>query len=256
MTTADQPAGAPSRLAANRASKRAPGKWRSWETTEGAIRAPHRSMMRAMGLSDRDIDLPFVGVASTHNEVTPCNIGIAPLAEAIKAGVRDGDGTPFMFSTITVSDAISMGTEGMKGSLVSREIIADSIETVIFAERFDGLVAVAGCDKSQPGAMMAIARLNVPSVYVYGGSILPGNWRGKDIQIQDMFEAVGQHQAGAQAELGEMRLCRVLLPQIPAAITRRKHGSKTHVDPLSRVTKRDIGIRRRRTSDAEHQEDE
>ncbi len=196
MTTADQPAGAPSQLAANRAAKRAPGKWRSWETTEGAIRAPHRSMMRAMGLSDRDIDLPFVGVASTHNEVTPCNIGIAPLAEAIKSGVRDGDGTPFMFSTITVSDAISMGTEGMKGSLVSREIIADSIETVVFAERFDGLVAVAGCDKSQPGAMMAIARLNVPSVYVYGGSILPGNWRGKDIQIQDMFEAVGQHQAG------------------------------------------------------------
>ena len=196
MTTADRPAGNPGNVASNRAAKRAPGKWRSWETTEGAIRAPHRSMMRAMGLSDKDIDQPFIGVASTHNEVTPCNIGIAPLAEAIKSGVRDGDGTPFMFSTITVSDAISMGTEGMKGSLVSREIIADSIETVVFAERFDGLVAVAGCDKSQPGAMMAIARLNVPSVYVYGGSILPGNWRGKDIQIQDMFEAVGQHQAG------------------------------------------------------------
>ena len=119
MTTADQPAGATSRVAANRAAKRAPGKWRSWETTEGAIRAPHRSMMRAMGLSDRDIDQPFVGVASTHNEVTPCNIGIAPLVEQVKAGVSAADGTPFMFGVITVSDAISMGTEGMKGSLVS-----------------------------------------------------------------------------------------------------------------------------------------
>jgi dihydroxy-acid dehydratase len=196
MTTADQPAGATSNVAANRAAKRAPGKWRSWETTEGAIRAPHRSMMRAMGLSDKDIDQPFVGVASTHNEVTPCNIGIAPLAEAVKAGVSAAEGTAFMFGTITVSDAISMGTEGMKGSLVSREIIADSIETVCFAERFDGLVAVAACDKSQPGAMMAMARLNIPSVYVYGGSILPGSWRGEDIQIQSMFEAVGQHQAG------------------------------------------------------------
>ncbi|MCH7907415.1 MAG: dihydroxy-acid dehydratase, partial [Chloroflexi bacterium] len=196
MTTADQPAGATSRVAANRAAKRAPGKWRSWETTEGAIRAPHRSMMRAMGLSDRDIDQPFVGVASTHNEVTPCNIGIAPLVEQVKAGVSAADGTPFMFGVITVSDAISMGTEGMKGSLVSREIIADSIETVCFAERFDGLVAVAACDKSQPGAMMAMARLNIPSVYVYGGSILPGSWRGEDIQIQTMFEAVGRHQSG------------------------------------------------------------
>ena len=192
-TTTEQTA---EKLAARRAEKRAPGKWRSWETTEGVVRAPHRSMMRAMGLDDEDINAPFVGVASTHNEVTPCNAGIKPLVEQIKTGVRAAAGTPFEFGTITVSDAISMGTEGMKGSLVSREIIADSIETVCFAERYDGLVAVAGCDKSLPGAMMAIARLDIPSVFVYGGSILPGSWRGETLQIQNVFEAVGRRQAG------------------------------------------------------------
>lgn len=176
---------------------RAPGKWRSWETTEGVIRAPHRSMMRAMGMTDADIDAPFVGVASTHNEVTPCNAGIKPLVDEIKNGVRASGGSPFEFGTITVSDAISMGTEGMRGSLISREIIADSIETVCFAERYDGLVAAAGCDKSLPGAMMAMARLDIPSVFVYGGSILPGHWKGEDIQIQTVFEAVGKRQAGS-----------------------------------------------------------
>ncbi len=177
-------------------SQRQAGKWLSWETTEGIARAPHRSMMRAMGLTDKDIDAPFVGVASTHNEVTPCNSGIAPLANQIKQGVSAAGGTPFEFGTITVSDAISMGTEGMKGSLVSREIIADSIETVCFAERYDGLVAVAGCDKSLPGAMMAIARLNIPAVFVYAGSILPGRWRNETLQIQSVFEAVGRRQTG------------------------------------------------------------
>ena len=179
-----------------RSSKRAPGKWRSWETTEGAVRAPHRSMMKAMGLSDKDIAAPFVGIASTHNEVTPCNAGIEPLVEEVKRGVFAAGGTPFTFGTITVSDAISMGTEGMRGSLVSREVIADSIETVVFAERYDGLVAVAGCDKSLPGAMMAMARLDVPSVFIYGGSIMPGSLHGEDIQIQTVFEAVGQYQTG------------------------------------------------------------
>ena len=179
-----------------RSSKRAPGKWRSWETTEGAVRAPHRSMMKAMGLSDKDIAAPFVGIASTHNEVTPCNAGIEPLVEEVKRGVFAAGGTPFTFGTITVSDAISMGTEGMRGSLVSREVIADSIETVVFAERYDGLVAVAGCDKSLPGAMMAMARLDVPSVFIYGGSIMPGSLHGEDIQIQNVFEAVGQYQTG------------------------------------------------------------
>ncbi len=184
-------------------SKRARGKWRSWETTEGTIRAPHRAMMRAMGLDDDDINAPFVGVASTHNEVTPCNAGIAPLAQQVKQGIRISGGTPFEFGTITVSDAICMGTEGMKGSLVSREIIADSIETVCFAQRYDGLVAVAGCDKSLPGAMMAIARLNIPAVFVYSGSILPGYWKGETLQIQSVFEAVGKAQSGKidQSEL-------------------------------------------------------
>ena len=176
--------------------KRQLGKWRSWETTEGVARAPHRSMMRAMGLNDDDINAPFIGVASTHNEVTPCNSGIKPLADEVKKGIKSSDGTPFEFGTITVSDAISMGTEGMKGSLVSREIIADSIETVCFAERYDGLVAIAGCDKSLPGAMMAMARLNIPSVFVYAGSILPGKLNGEDLTIISAFEAVGKRQAG------------------------------------------------------------
>lgn len=183
-------------MATKKELKRALGKHRSWETTEGAVRAPHRSMMKAMGLTDDNINAPFVGIASTHNEVTPCNAGIEPLVEQVKRGVFAAEGTPFVFGTITVSDAISMGHIGMRGSLVSREVIADSIETVVFAERFDGLVAVAGCDKSLPGAMMAIARLNVPSVFIYGGSILPGNLNGKTIQIQDVFEAVGKHQSG------------------------------------------------------------
>ena len=183
-------------MATKREQKRAIGKHRSWQTTEGAARAPHRSMMKAMGLTDDNINAPFVGIASTHNEVTPCNAGIEPLVEQVKRGVFAAEGTPFVFGTITVSDAISMGHIGMRGSLVSREVIADSIETVVFAERFDGLVAVAGCDKSLPGAMMAIARLDVPSVFIYGGSILPGNLNGKTIQIQDVFEAVGKHQSG------------------------------------------------------------
>ncbi len=185
-----------SRRARSRKNSRAQGKWRSWETTEGVIRAPHRSMMRAMGMTDSDIDAPFVGVASTHNEVTPCNSGIKPLVDEIKVGIRAAGGSPFEFGTITVSDAISMGTEGMRGSLISREIIADSIETVCFAERYDGVVAAAGCDKSLPGAMMAMARLDIPSIFVYGGSILPGHLNGEDIQIQTVFEAVGRRQTG------------------------------------------------------------
>ena len=165
---------------------------------------PTGSMMRAMGMSDADIDAPFVGVASTHNEVTPCNAGIKPLVDEIKVGVRASGGSPFEFGTITVSDAISMGTEGMRGSLISREIIADSIETVCFAERYDGLVAAAGCDKSLPGAMMAMARLDIPSVFVYGGSILPGHWKGEDIQIQTVFEAVGQDSSPVQIDEDEL----------------------------------------------------
>ena len=203
------------------------GKWRSWETTEGVARAPHRSMMRAMGLDDDDINAPFIGVASTHNEVTPCNSGIKPLADEVKDGIRTSKGTPFEFGTITVSDAISMGTEGMKGSLVSREIIADSIETVCFAERYDGLVAIAGCDKSLPGAMMAMARLNIPSVFVYGGSILPGHLNGEDLTIISAFEAVGKRQSGEinDDELKAIETHACPGPASEAAVDQRKKDS-------------------------------
>jgi len=150
-------------------------------------------MFRAMGMDDEDISRPFIGVASSWNEVTPCNVHLNQLAAQVKQGVRDAGGAPIEFGTIAVSDAIAMGHEGMKASLVSREVIADSVETVTVAERFDGLVAIAGCDKSLPGMLMALARLNLPSVFLYGGAILPGRYSGKDVTIQDVFEAVGAY---------------------------------------------------------------
>lgn len=168
-------------------------KHRSWEVTEGPSRAPHRSMFRAMGLGDEEIARPFIGVASSWNEVTPCNIHLNRLASEVKVGVRDAGGTPMEFGTIAVSDAVSMGHEGMKASLVSREIIADSVELMAFAERFDGLVTIAGCDKSLPGMLMGMARLNLPGVFLYGGTILPGHVGDRDVTIQDVFEAVGAH---------------------------------------------------------------
>ena len=171
-------------------------KHRSREITEGAERAPARAMLMAMGLTTEDLEKPFVAVANLASDVTPCNVHLDRIAGAVKEGIRQGEGTPFEFGTITVSDGISMGTEGMKASLVSREVIADSIETVTFGERMDGLVTVAGCDKNMPGCMMAIARLNIPSVFVYGGSIMPGRFEGRDVNIQDVFEAVGAYAAG------------------------------------------------------------
>ena len=171
-------------------------KHRSREITEGAERAPARAMLMAMGLTYADLEKPFVAVANLASDVTPCNVHLGRIAGAVKDGIRQGDGTPFEFGTITVSDGISMGTEGMKASLVSREVIADSIETVAFGERMDGLVTVAGCDKNMPGCMMAIARLNIPAVFVYGGSIMPGRFEGRDVNIQDVFEAVGAYAAG------------------------------------------------------------
>ena len=171
-------------------------KHRSSDITDGPERAPARSYLRAMGLTDDDLAKPFVAVANLASDVTPCNVHLDKWAAAVKEGIRDGGGTPFQFGTITVSDGISMGTEGMKASLVSREVIADSIETVVFGQRMDGLVTVGGCDKNMPGCMMAIARLNIPSVFVYGGSILPGQYNGNDINIQDVFEAVGAWAAG------------------------------------------------------------
>ena len=171
-------------------------KHRSREITEGAERAPARAMLMAMGLTSEDLEKPFVAVANLASDVTPCNVHLSRIANAVKDGIRQGEGTPFEFGTITVSDGISMGTEGMKASLVSREVIADSIETVAFGERMDGLVTVAGCDKNMPGCMMAIARLNIPAVFVYGGSIMPGRFEGRDVNIQDVFEAVGAYAAG------------------------------------------------------------
>ena len=171
-------------------------KHRSREITEGPERAPARAMLLAMGLTQGDLDKPFVAIANLASDVTPCNVHLGRFAQAAKEGVRQADGTPFEFGTITISDGISMGTEGMKASLVSREVIADSIEVVAFGERMDGLITVAGCDKNMPGCMMAIARLNIPSIFVYGGTILPGRFEGNDVNIQDVFEAVGAYAKG------------------------------------------------------------
>ena len=181
-------------------------KHRSREVTEGPERAPHRAMFRAMGLDDDALARPMIGVASSWNEVTPCNIHLHTLAEKVKEGVREAGGTPIEFGTIAVSDAISMGHEGMKGSLVSREVIADSVEIVAFAQRFDGLVAIAGCDKSLPGMLMALARLDLPSVFLYGGTIMPGHLDGRDVTIQDVFEAVGSFAKGKLSEAALRKL--------------------------------------------------
>ena len=164
--------------------------------TQGDHRAPARSMLRAVGLTDEDMNKPMIGIANLASDVTPCNVHLDRIAQKAKLGVRDAGMVPMMFGTITISDGISMGTEGMKASLVTREIIADSIEAVVFGESLDGLLAVAACDKNMPGVMMSMARLNVPSIFVYGGAILPGNYNGQDINIQDMFEAVGAYSRG------------------------------------------------------------
>ncbi|MFA5566270.1 MAG: dihydroxy-acid dehydratase [Acidimicrobiia bacterium] len=180
-----------------------PMKPRSHEVTDGYERAPARAMLRAVGMGDNDWEKPQVGVASSWNEVTPCNVPLDRLAKRAKEGVRAAGGFPLEFNTIAVSDGISMGHEGMRASLVSREVIADSVETVMHAERMDGMVTFAGCDKSLPGMLMASARLNLPSVFVYGGSILPGHHNGRALDITSVFEAVGAYAAGTmdKAEL-------------------------------------------------------
>lgn len=177
-------------------TKPAKNKHRSKELTHDPERAPARAMLMAMGITQADMEKPFVAIASLASDVTPCNVHLDRFAQAAKEGVRAADGVPFKFGTITVSDGISMGTEGMKTSLVSREVIADSIELVTFGERMDGLITVAGCDKNMPGCMMALARLNVPGIFMYGGSIMPGQYGGKDVNIQDVFEAVGAYAKG------------------------------------------------------------
>jgi dihydroxy-acid dehydratase len=163
---------------------------------EGPSRAPHRAMYKAMGLNDNDLSKPIVGVSSTCNEATPCNIHLGHLAQFAKNGVKDSGCTPREFTSISVSDGIAMGHEGMKASLVSRETIADSIEIMMRAHQYDGLVGISGCDKSLPGTMMGMARMNLPSIFVYGGTILPGEWEGKPVTVQDVYEAVGAYDTG------------------------------------------------------------
>jgi dihydroxy-acid dehydratase len=173
---------------------------RSHQVTDGPTRAPARAMLRAVGMTDDDWDKPQIGVASSWNEVTPCNLPLDRLAKRAKEGVREAGGFPLEFMTIAVSDGISMGHEGMRASLVSREVIADSVETMMHAERFDGMVTLAGCDKSLPGMLMAAARVNLPTVFVYGGSILPGRVRDRALDITSVFEAVGAHAVDALSD--------------------------------------------------------
>jgi dihydroxy-acid dehydratase len=172
----------------------------------GPGRAPARAMLKAVGFTDEDLSRPLIGVANTWIEVMPCNFHLRRLSERVKAGIRAAGGTPIEYNTIAVSDGISMGTEGMKASLISREVIADSIELVARGHLFDGVVALSGCDKTIPGTVMALARLNVPSLMLYGGSIMPGQFQGHDVTIQDVFEAVGKHASGkmTNAELKDL----------------------------------------------------
>jgi dihydroxy-acid dehydratase len=180
----------------------------SRHTSLGPDRAPHRSFYYAMGETEQDVAKPFVGVVSTWNEAAPCNTALMRQAQSVKKGVKESGGTPREFCTITVTDGIAMGHEGMKSSLISREIIADSAELTVRGHCYDALVGIAGCDKSLPGLMMSMLRLNVPSVFIYGGSILPGKFKGKDVTVVDVFEAVGKHSSGTMSsdELRELEL--------------------------------------------------
>jgi dihydroxy-acid dehydratase len=194
-------------------SKKPDGSWDksklpSRHVTEGTARAPHRSYYYAMGLGSREISQPFVGVASCWNEAAPCNRALMRQAHAVSLGVKAAGGTPREFCTITVTDGIAMGHEGMRSSLVSREVIADSVELTMRGHSYDALVGVAACDKSLPGMMMAMLRLNVPSVFLFGGSIMPGRWHGRDVTVLDVFEGVGMHSVGQMSldELGDLEM--------------------------------------------------
>ena len=179
--------------------------------TEGPSRAAARAMLRAIGFTREDLAKPLIGIANTWTEIGPCNYHLREIAEAVKQGVREAGGTPMEFNTVTISDGITMGTEGMKASLISREIIADSVELVARGNLFDGLICIAGCDKNMPGTVMALARLDIPGLMLYGGSIAPGHLNGKDLTVQDVFEAIGSHAAGriddAQLEAVEANAC-------------------------------------------------
>ncbi len=187
---------------------------RSAIVTQGVQRSPNRAMLRAVGFGDRDFNKPIVGVANAYSNLTPCNLGLGLLAERAQAALREAGAMPQVFGTVTVSDGIAMGTEGMKYSLVSREVIADSIETACNGESMDGVVAIGGCDKNMPGALIAIARMNIPGVFVYGGTIKPGHYAGRDLTIVSAFEAVGQYSAG---RIGEQELMEVERRACPGA---------------------------------------
>ena len=188
----------------------------SRHVTLGPARAPHRSYYYAMGISEEEIEQPFIGVATCWNEAAPCNISLNRQAQAVKLGVKEGFGTPREFTTITVTDGIAMGHEGMRSSLASREAIADTVELTMRGHCYDAIVGLAGCDKSLPGMMMAMVRLNVPSVFIYGGSIMPGRFNGKDVTVQDVFEAVGRHQAGQNSDEELRALEKVACPSAGA----------------------------------------
>ena len=184
--------------------KRSAVKKRSAAITEGPSRAPARAMLKAVGFTDEDLRRPIIGVANTWIEIGPCNYHLRDLGERVKAGIRAAGGTPMEFNTVSISDGITMGSEGMKASLVSREVVADSIELVARGNLFDGLVVLVGCDKTIPGGVMALVRLDIPGLVLYGGSIAPGQWEGHDVTIQDVFEAVGTHAAG---KMTDAQLC-------------------------------------------------
>lgn len=187
---------------------------RSRITVDGLDRIPHRTFLRAMGLDDAAIAKPFVGVMSTHGENTPCSLSLRPQAEAAKSGVWAAGGTPFESTTISVSDGISMNHRGMRMSLVSRELIADSIEAVVRGHAYDALIGLAGCDKTLPGIMMAMVRLNIPSVFMYGGAMLPGQWRGKPVSAVNAYEGVGAHYAGTMSEADLLSMAQECSPTI------------------------------------------
>ncbi|MDV2994168.1 MAG: Dihydroxy-acid dehydratase [Chroococcidiopsis sp. SAG 2025] len=185
---------------------------RSQVVTQGVQRSPNRAMLRAVGFGDADFSKPIVGISNSYSTITPCNMGINDLTKRAEAGVRNSGGMPQMFGTITISDGISMGTEGMKYSLVSREVIADSIETVCNGQSMDGVLAIGGCDKNMPGAMIAMARMNIPAIFVYGGTIKPGHYNGKDLTVVSVFEAVGQYSAGKIDETELIEVERLACP--------------------------------------------
>ncbi len=191
-------------------------KLRSFTVTHGVPRSPNRSMLRAIGYQDADFDKPIVGIANGHSTMNPCNAGIQPLADAADAAARKAGAMPQMFGTITVTDGISMGTEGMKYSLVSREVIADAIETAVQSQFMDGVLCIGGCDKNMPGAMIGIARMNIPAIFVYGGTIKPGHYKGQDLQIVSVFEAVGAYSAGKMSEEDFECIERCALPGVGA----------------------------------------